>query len=82
MAWVKVYQLNSKDNGGACLNTDEEYGHVSVWGCAYKFPVYLCRKGIMFRIISFDNEAYAAEWLENHSKEFEEFTLLTKKEDS
>lgn len=57
MSKVEVLQLQSRDNGTAFLNVNEEYGHVQVWGSLYERETYLLVNGNEFHLVQFDKEA-------------------------
>lgn len=70
---VTVHQLVS-DN--AFLNVDSGWGHVGVWGCLHKTPTYICRNGITFMFIQFDNTAWADEWIEENKAHWKSITRI------
>jgi hypothetical protein len=80
MTFVKVEQITSKGDRGAFLNVEEEYGSVQVWGSIYNRPTYLFRDndkdGIEFRLIQFDDQDAADEYISEKSKLYNVFQLL------
>jgi hypothetical protein len=84
MTSVIVRQITSKDSGSklqAFMNVEEEAGSVSVWGTCYEHPTYLLMHDrIVWRIIQFDDEAYAKEWLAENGKLYSEIIKLESKE--
>ena len=78
MTWITVRQITSKaTNIGAFMNVREEDLHVSVAMVVWKSPTYLIQDGIHVKLIQFDSQEMADEWLEEHKND----GLITKLED-
>ena len=70
MAWVTVRQITSKaTNSGAFMNVKEEDLYVSVMMVVWKCPTYLIQDGIHAKLIQFDSQEMADEWLEERKKD-------------
>ena len=79
MTWVTVRQITSQStNSGAFMNVTEESLYVSVAVLVWKFPTYLIQDGIHVKLIQFDSQNMADEWLEEHKDD----NLVTKLEDT
>ncbi len=70
MAWVKVRQISQQSNpiSGALMNVDEGDLHVQVSTIIYEHPTYLIQYEIVVKLIQFDDEEMADEWLEEYQK--------------
>ena len=70
MTWVTVRQITSKaTDTGAFMNVNEDDLHVSVAMQVWKCPTYLLQDGIHVKLIQFDYQEMADEWLEEHKKD-------------
>ena len=70
MTWVTIRQITSKaTDSGAFMNVDEEDLYVSVSMVVLRCPTYLIQDGIYAKLIQFDNQEMADEWLEEHKED-------------
>ena len=70
MTWVTVRQITSQaTDTGAYMNVKEDDLHVSVAMVVWKSPTYLLQDGTHVKLIQFDSQAMADEWLEEHKKD-------------
>ena len=74
---VRIHQLNSM-NGSAYLNViDNEYGKVELWThLNSENPAYLIQDKNILRIIIFDSEDYANEWLDKFEGAYEKIQRI------
>jgi len=74
---VRIHQLNSM-NGSAYLNViNKEYGKVDLWTYLnIKNPAYLIQDKNILRIIIFDSEDYANEWLDKFEGAYEKIQRI------
>ncbi len=65
MTNVTVHQITQRSRGKneAYLNIDIGESHVSVWTSCYSQSTYLIQVGIQIRLIQFESQARADEWL-------------------
>jgi hypothetical protein len=84
MTSVTVHQLTSKHSGSklqAFMNVEEEIGFVSIWGACHEHPTYLLiHDEVVWKIIQFDNETFAEEWLSENRKLYSKIFKLESKE--
>ena len=60
------------DHGYACLTPfDCGHGSVGFWTSLFKQPVYLLREGPRVYLVTFSDQAWADEWLEEHGENYE-----------
>ena len=70
MTWLTIRQITSQATTiGAYMNVMEESLYVSVAMVVWKYPTYLIQDGIHAKLIQFDYQEMADEWLEEHKKD-------------
>ena len=76
MTRVIVRQITQKNGDGAYMNVDEDEFSVSVWTFMHGLPTYLMQNGLEVRLIQFEDQEVADEWLEQNKSLFPKIAKL------